>query len=187
LLVIRIVSGTYRGRRIATPPGDTTRPATNAHRESVMNSLQMRLPEARVLDAFAGSGALGIEALSRGAEHVLFLERAARAQATVRKNLATLGVDPESYRLRGADTYAYEFGDACFDIAFVAPPYPHFREQPEAVPGLLAKLRLHIADDGVVVVQAEGRDFASEQPGWDVLREKTYGRTTFVFLEPEGT
>ena len=74
--MIRIIGGAWRGRRIATPKGDATRPAANAHRESVMNILGPRLEGARVLDVFAGSGAFGLECLSRGAALAVFVERA---------------------------------------------------------------------------------------------------------------
>lgn len=182
--MIRIVSGRFRGRRIATPPGDGTRPAANAHREAVLNSLQMHLHDARVLDAFAGSGALGIESLSRGAAHVTFLERSHRALMTVRRNLAELGVTADEHRALGVDTYAWDPGDARFDVAFVAPPYPHFRERPDDVARLLARLRLHVAPDARVVVQSETGDFAPPAADWEVVRDRAYGRTAFTFLAP---
>ena len=98
--MLRIIAGELRGRRIAVPPGKGTRPTADQVREGLFNTLahMTTLEGARVWDLYAGSGALGIEALSRGAAHVTFVERGGRAVATIRANLASLSIDPERYR-----------------------------------------------------------------------------------------
>ncbi|HEY8375642.1 MAG TPA: 16S rRNA (guanine(966)-N(2))-methyltransferase RsmD, partial [Nannocystis sp.] len=103
---MRIIAGRWRGRRIEAPPGRDTRPTTDRVREAWMSALQPELPGARVLDLFAGSGALGLEALSRGAEHATFVERSGRALRALRANLERLGAMDQATIVRG-DAVAY--------------------------------------------------------------------------------
>lgn len=100
---MRVVAGTLRGRRIESPEGTTTRPTTDMAREAIFNSLGSHydLTGTRIVDCFAGTGALGIEALSRGAGHVTFIERDKSALDVLRENLQTLGLVDRSTVLRG--------------------------------------------------------------------------------------
>src|SRR5690606_24942929 len=90
---VRIIAGRWRGHPIAAPPGQRTRPTSDRVREAWMSALQFELPDSRVLDLFAGSGALGLEALSRGAAHVTFVELSPRAIETLRANARKLGTE----------------------------------------------------------------------------------------------
>jgi 16S rRNA (guanine966-N2)-methyltransferase len=121
---VRIVAGRWRGRRIEAPPGEKVRPTGDRVREAWMSIIGPRLPEARVLDLFAGSGALGLEALSRGAAVVDFVELAPRSIAAIRANAITLGAG-ESAVIHRAD--ALRFIDRleahAYDVAFADPPY----------------------------------------------------------------
>src|SRR5918998_6335794 len=90
---MRVVAGTHGGRRLATPPGSATRPTSDRVREALFSILGAAVDGARVLDLFAGSGALGIEALSRGAAEATFVERAPAALRALRGNLAALGIE----------------------------------------------------------------------------------------------
>lgn len=180
--MIRIVAGEFGGRRIATPKGDATRPATEAQREAVMNALHARIDGARVLDAFAGSGAFGIECLSRGAASAVFVDRSRAAVETVRANLKLLGVGPERSQVIGADVYTLTPQGAPFDVVFVAPPYPHFRESPERIDALLRRFVEHLAPDAVVLVQSDAGDFGAPPPAYAVERVRRYGRTEFTTL-----
>lgn len=122
---MRIIAGTWRGRIIDAPPGRKTRPTSDRVREAWMSALQTEIPGATVLDLFAGSGALGIEALSRGATHATFVERAAPAIKTLKANLAKLGVDPDLTTIVRADAVDFAASAAArqFDIALADPPY----------------------------------------------------------------
>src|SRR5437773_12055348 len=99
---MRIVAGVFRGRRLATPRGATTRPTADQVRIALLDTLTPRLPDARVLDLFAGAGGVGLEALSRGAAHATFVERDPRAVAALRENVTTPGVGAIA-RVRRAD------------------------------------------------------------------------------------
>ncbi len=139
---MRVVAGALRGRRIAAPPGRETRPTSDRVREALFAILG-DLTGLRVLDLFAGSGALGIEALSRGAASAVFVERSPRAADVVRANLAALGLEASVVRAdaRGALRDASARADA-YDLVFLDPPYRDAaawgRELSAALPGVLA-------------------------------------------------
>ena len=126
---MRIIAGEWRGRRISAPKGDAVRPTLDRVREAWMSMVHASLPEARVLDLFAGSGALGLEALSRGAARVDFLENDPRAFRVLRENIELLGAG-DRCTVHREDALAYlskasEGEDAApaYDVAFADPPY----------------------------------------------------------------
>jgi 16S rRNA (guanine(966)-N(2))-methyltransferase RsmD len=123
---MKIIAGALKGRRLVTPRGATTRPTADQVRIALMDTLAPRLPDARVLDLFAGAGGVGLEALSRGAAHATFVENDGRALAALRENVAALGVG-SLIRVRRADVLRelaglYRAGER-FDIVFLDPPY----------------------------------------------------------------
>jgi 16S rRNA (guanine966-N2)-methyltransferase len=121
---VRIIAGEWRGRRIQAPPGTATRPTTDRVREAWMSVIAAELPGARVLDLFAGSGALGLEALSRGAEHVVFVEQAPGALRSLRANLESLGATDRAEMVRAdALRYSAALEAGAFDLALADPPY----------------------------------------------------------------
>jgi 16S rRNA (guanine966-N2)-methyltransferase len=121
---MRIIAGQWGGRTIAAPPGTRTRPTGDRVREAWLGALQFDLPGSRVLDLFAGSGALGLEALSRGAARATFVERAAPALRTLHANISALGAADSVEVVRGdALEYARRLEADTFDIAFADPPY----------------------------------------------------------------
>src|SRR5690606_19660383 len=120
---VRIVAGRWRGRQLSTPRGRDVRPTTDRVREAWMSAAQPSLPDARVLDLFAGSGALGLEALSRGAAEAVFVERARPALHALRANIDLLGAGAEA-RVVSDDVFRYLARDLpTFDVAFADPPY----------------------------------------------------------------
>jgi 16S rRNA (guanine966-N2)-methyltransferase len=140
---MRIVAGVYGGRRLVAPPGSATRPTSDRVREALFSVLGASVEGARVLDLFAGSGALGLESLSRGAASVVFVDRAPRAIEAVRANVDALGVEADVRRMeaRTAIRTALARGEA-YDLVFLDPPYRHAaglgRELSEALPAVLA-------------------------------------------------
>jgi 16S rRNA (guanine966-N2)-methyltransferase len=121
---MRIVAGEWGGRRIQAPPGRGTRPTTDRVREAWMSTVAPVLPGARVLDLFAGSGALGLEALSRGAVTATFVEQDAKAIAALRANIQALGAEGAARMVRSdALKYARGLGVGSYDVAFADPPY----------------------------------------------------------------
>src|SRR5215470_7969316 len=98
---MRVIAGAYKGRRLVTPKGATTRPTADQVRTALLDTLGPWLPDARLLDLFAGAGGVGLEALSRGAAHVTFVERDRRALAALGENVRTLDLEPRTTVVRG--------------------------------------------------------------------------------------
>ena len=140
---MRVVAGLYGGRRLVAPPGDATRPTSDRVREALFSVLGESVRGARVLDLYAGSGALGIEALSRGAAAAVFVDRAPAAIKAIRANLEALGIEAPVHRMgaRAALRAAAVRAEA-YDLVFLDPPYRHAaglgRELSEALPAVLA-------------------------------------------------
>lgn len=159
-----------------TPPGARTRPTTDRVREAIFNALWSRdaVEGARVLDLFAGSGALGIEALSRGAAHATFVDRARAAVAAIRRNLDACGFAGSATVVqRAVETWlATRGGDDRFDLAFCDPPYAF-----DGWPDLLASIPADL-----VVAEAAGP--VPLPDGWEVDRGSRYGGTWVGFLVP---
>lgn len=121
---MRIIAGEWRGRRLAAPAGRRTRPTTDRAREAWMSIVSPSLVGARVLDLFAGSGALGLEALSRGAASATFVEDDPRALAALRKNVEALGAQSRVAVIRtDAVKFVRTLDAGAFDVAFADPPY----------------------------------------------------------------
>jgi 16S rRNA (guanine966-N2)-methyltransferase len=167
---VRVVAGELRGRRLIAPGAGTTRPTTDKVREAVFNALASLdvVVGARVLDLYAGSGALGIEALSRGAAHCTFVERDRAAVGAIRENLTILGLGDRS-RVVVADARIAAAGiDA--DLAFADPPYG-FDDWPRLARVVSAPLLV-----------AEAATEVAAPDGWVSRRVKRYGRTWVTFL-----
>lgn len=169
---MRVISGEFGGRRLVAPEGETTRPTTDKVRQAVFNSLSsMGVVEGAVVaDLYAGSGALGIEAISRGAERCVFVERDRYALHALRENIATLKIE-DRCTVHGTDVMAWVPAMRNVDIAFIDPPYAF-----DAWPALLA-----LVDVGLVVAEADDPVDAPE--GWTQLRSRRYGRTWITLLE----
>lgn len=121
---MRIIAGQWRGRRIAAPPGKDVRPTLDRVREAWMSIVQPYLVGAEVVDLFSGSGALGLEALSRGAKVAHLVERHAKTFAVLQENVVTLGAGSAAVLHRqDAFTFLREGGEGGFDVAFADPPY----------------------------------------------------------------
>ena len=178
---LRITSGVLRGRLVAAPPGEGTRPLLTRVRKSLADLLRPRLPGARVLDLFAGSGAIGFELLSNGAEHCVFNELDGATSRLIRTTAAHLGVAVEVYNREALEfLHSTAGGVGPFDVVVVAPPYGLGLQQQvleRCNPPVL------LTPAGVLVVQ---RDVA-EPPGRvepaRLVRvdSRTYGRTVFEF------
>jgi len=179
---LRIISGSLKGRRLKTPDWDGLRPTSDKLRETLFNILAPRIAGARVLDAFAGTGALGIEALSRGAVAVTFIEHDRRAQALIQANLAQCGIDSGYNLVRGtverASTAMQTSALESFDIVLLDPPY--------AMTGHTALMKIDalVAPGGVAVLEHAKRAAAPEQAGRLVrVREVRSGDSMLTFYQ----
>jgi len=148
---VRIIAGTLRGRRLSAPDWAGLRPTSDKLRGTIFNILAPRLPGARVLDAFAGTGALGIEALSRGADRVTFVERDARAIDLITDNVRQCGIGERCAIIR-ADLRSWAPQGQSFDIILLDPPY----DDSDLEGALVAAARL-AALDGVIVIEHSRR------------------------------
>lgn len=180
---MRVVAGLYRGRRIAAPAGDATRPTSDRVRESLFSILGP-LDDLRVLDLFAGSGALGLEALSRGARHVTFVDSAAPAIRAVKANLAALEVPAERVAVRRQEARAFtraaSSGGRQYDLVLLDPPY---RLAPELGRELSPALAELTAADGRIVCESDRRaPLGLDLPLTD---ERRYGDTLIRIHELE--
>ncbi len=158
---MRIIAGAAKGRQLVVPKGTELRPTADRVREALFSSLQPVVPGARVLDLFAGSGALGLEALSRGAAAATFVERAGRSLEALRRNVAIVGL-ADTVVVAGdvRATLAGEVPGAPFDLVLADPPY---HEPKAALAEVLEALVVHLAPDATVVVERAARDGA---PAW---------------------
>jgi 16S rRNA (guanine966-N2)-methyltransferase len=166
---VRIVAGAYRGRRIEAPRGRATRPTSDRVREALFSILGP-IDGVRALDLFAGSGALGIEALSRGAAEAVFIDSDARAVAVIRRNLAAIGVDAAVHR---RDALAW-LGDrsGTFDLVFADPPYSSASRTAGRLSELLPPL---LTDTSLTVTESDKRDpLLLAMP---LIDERVYGDT----------
>ena len=170
---VRISGGLARGIELSVPTGDAVRPATDGMRQSVFSSLAARIPGSRFVDLFAGSGAYGLEAFSRGASGGTFVERNARAIACLRRNIAavcrSLGKGGEELVAAEADALSLPTGTgAPPDLIFVDPPYEAIVE---VAPILFAKLSSALPPDwgGLVVFEMPG-EVSLEPVGWTCVK-----------------
>ena len=171
---MRVVAGTAKGRRLVTPPGLDTRPTSDRVREAIFNALVSldAVAGARVLDLFAGSGALGIEALSRGAASAVFVDVSQQALDAVRTNLGTTGLEGTSIRID-----AHKYDDGPFDLALLDPPYATTDDQWHALLGHL--------DAHVLVVESDREIDLGDR--WELLRSKRYGSTVVQIARRKGS
>jgi 16S rRNA (guanine966-N2)-methyltransferase len=181
---VRITGGRLAGRRLEVPRGEV-RPTADRVRESLFARLGS-LAGKRVLDLFAGSGALGFEALSRGAAHVVFADRSSAARVTLCNNAARLGVEAAVEVRRGEALRVLHrlAGHRTFDLAFLDPPY--------ASGVLEAALRALVAGgllaaDALVVAETDRRHLPGPVPGLAAVDERRYGDTVITWLVPRGS
>jgi 16S rRNA (guanine966-N2)-methyltransferase len=183
---MRIVAGSHGGRRLKSPSGRSVRPTPDRVREALFSILGDRVPGARVLDLYAGSGAVGLEALSRGAVWVHFAEQAATAQMVIRHNVATLSAEDctriTGGRLPGALS-RISADEAPFDLIFADPPYG--RGHPEKLLDAEELLSLSAPDTMLIIELPQ-----TETPRdglWQTVDRRRYGDTALQFLQPKDT
>jgi 16S rRNA (guanine966-N2)-methyltransferase len=167
---MRVIAGELGGRRLATARGDQTRPTAARVREALFSMLG-ELRGAVVLDLFAGSGALGIEALSRGSDRATFVERAPAALAALRANIAALGLD-QRCEVRGADALSALRAPGTYDLVFIDPPYATAAE----LGSLLSSALPAVLAPGARVVSESDRRSPLEL-ALPLVRERRYGDT----------
>ncbi len=182
----RVIAGRAGGRRLAVPPGNGTRPTSDRAREGLLSTWQSLLggplSGERVLDLYAGSGAVGLEALSRGASHTLLVEADARAARTIRENVKSLGLPGAEVRAGKAEQIIQQPAPAQpYDIVFLDPPY---RVTDHDLREILLTLRAEhwLAPEALVTVErsTRGGEFVWP-PGFEAVKARRYGEGTFWY------
>lgn len=181
---MRVIAGKARRLNLKTIPGDDTRPTTDRIKETLFNILQPELPDCRFLDLYSGSGAIGIEALSRGAACAVFVEKNPRACACIRENLSFTKL-ADSGKLLSMDVLqalrSLE-GQEAFDWIFMDPPYNKGLEEQALT--CLADSTLADERTGIIVEAELHTDFSyAEELGYDIVRVKEYKTNKHVFLK----
>jgi 16S rRNA (guanine966-N2)-methyltransferase len=178
---VRVVSGALGGRRLAAPSGSGTRPTSERVRAALFDSLGGRVAGARVLDLYAGSGGLGIEALSRGAATATFVEQARPALAALRRNLSELALEARTRVLAAPvrpTLAALMRSGARFDVVVVDAPYAEPAEAWADAVGL-------VAPGGLLVAERDARGAPAALRGAALVRRATYGTTALEFWQAD--
>lgn len=180
---LRVIAGKAKGLRLKTVPGDTTRPITDIVKESLFNILGDEILDNQILDLFGGTGAVGIEALSRGARFVIFLDNGQQAVRTIQQNLLTTKFTDQAQVIR-TDAFAYlaEAPKVNFDLIYVAPPQYKLMWQ-KAIRLIDAKPEL-LSSNGQVIIQINPIEWEElELENFQIFDTRKYGDTLLVFFE----
>jgi len=184
---MRIISGTSKGRKLVTPRSQSLRPTSDRVKESIFNILQDDIVGKVVLDLFAGTGNLGIEALSRGAKKTIFVEKGRQALRLIQRNLTKFGLEERSEILPKDANRAIgilkQRGES-FDLILMDPPYEK---------GLIQKTLMKLNSypiyhkDSILVIEHDRREpLSTVMDGWNLIRQRRIGDTLISFLTPQG-
>ncbi len=173
---MRVITGTAKGKRLKTLDGLDVRPTSEKVKESIFSIIQFELEGAKFLDLFAGSGQIGIEALSRGAEMCVFVDSNRESQSIIKENLQNTSLFQKS-RVVAMDSLAYlDRMTDVFDIAFLDPPYNKGILQ-KALPKIVEKIRSH----GIIICEHEKNDILPNEVGnFEIFRTYSYGRISLT-------
>jgi 16S rRNA (guanine(966)-N(2))-methyltransferase RsmD len=179
---MRVIAGKYKGRKLVTVPDNSVRPATDRVKGAIFNVLQSRVNwnTARVLDLYAGSGSIGIEALSRGAVNCIFVEKSRAALAFLKANITTIGADADANVVYGDVDSFVESTRTKYAVVFADPPYA--LEALKLIPNTIFKKDI-VAEDGYLIIEHPARYEFESNGLWEVAVHKTYGNTAVSFFQ----
>jgi len=179
---MRIITGRLKGRTFKTPNGYRTHPMGDRIKVALFNTIAAEIPGARVLDAYAGSGALGFEALSRGAEFVQLVEKDGRAYRVLRDNVEAIGVNESECKATRANISSWlkQDKDAMFDIIFADPPFDELNLS------TIKELTHHLTPEGLMVLSHSGREAVpTVSTGVVVVDNRMYGEAALSYYRKE--
>lgn len=172
---MRVISGSSRGKKLFSLEGSDTRPTTDRVKESIFNIISPHIYGSKVLDLFAGSGALGIEALSRGANAAVFCEKNRKAIEIIERNLSATGLSDKSV-IEKTDSFEYLSKSNCiFDIIFIDPPYASGFY--DIALSLIAKRNI-LSGDGIIVTERSSSMSAPSDKDFELVTDRKYGNST---------
>lgn len=181
---LRVISGTARGRKLKLVPGDITRPITDRVKENLFNILSSEIVGCNLMDVFSGTGAIGIEALSRGASFVRMNDKNQPAIDTIKENVEMIGFDTDTYEIVRSDAFVLlrRAPDRSFDYIYIAPP--QYYKMWEKALELLDKNPNWLVEDGWIVAQIAPVEYVEMQlENFEEFDRRRYGRTELVFYE----
>ena len=181
---MRVITGSARGRKLVTVEGtDVVRPTTDGVKEAIFSAIQFEIEGATVLDMFAGSGQLGIEALSRGAKEVFFVDSAAVSIKAVRENLRSTGLEENARVVHMPFSAFLKSTRAVFDIAILDPPY-----QLKLIQKALPHLEERMSDNGVILCEHEKEGVLPHEVGrYEIAKVLRHSRTSVTIYRPKKT
>ena len=178
---MRIIAGEARGRRLFAPEGDETRPTADRVREALFNIIRGEVEDAVVLDLFAGSGALALEAVSRGARRAVLCDKSPRAVQAIRRNVALMRAQDKVTVISGDWQRAVDAGSERFTLVFLDPPYRMAAVYAQAADALLAAGRL--ADDALIVMEHDAaRPIEGLTPPFEAVDQRKYRDTALTLV-----
>jgi 16S rRNA (guanine966-N2)-methyltransferase len=178
---MRVISGTAGGLQLKSPKKHALRPTQDRIRQVIFSSLAERVPDARVLDLYAGTGSLGIEALSRGAAAAVFVEQEPEAAQCIRENLLHCKLAGGEVRAEDVAAFLRAAPQKKFDLIFADPPYVKSRGALDGDP-LLERLPDFLAADGLFVWEHYAARRLENSTRWETIRHRNYGETGLSFI-----
>lgn len=182
---MRIIAGERRGAKLEAVPGMNTRPTADRVKEGLFNIIQMEIAsDTRVLDVFAGTGALGLEALSRGAKEAVFIEQAPQALAVLKRNIAKCRYEDRAYVLKGdALSLLATLQGQQFDLILLDPPY----QKNLYAPALFSVLKYHLLSDYGILVSEHSKTvpFSWDDERLNLYKSRSYGETVLNFFQAQ--
>lgn len=178
---LRVISGSARGKKLLCLDGQDVRPTLDRVKESVFNMIAFDLPNSNVLDLFSGSGALGIEALSRGASKCVFVDSSQDAALVTKKNLEATNLTSCALVIKDDSVSFLEKTDETFDIIFIDPPYNSTLYEES-----LLKIRQNnlLSEDGLIIIEYDANITPPfDLCGYEVIRDKKYGRVKILLMK----
>jgi len=179
---VRVVSGSARGRRIIAPKGTKIRPTSDRVKEAIFNTIAALVNQSDFLDLFAGTGSMGIEALSRGARSCTFIDNSPQAIKCVKNNLSNIGFEDRSIVMLGDSTKMVTKLTQTYDIIFLDPPYGY-----NLVMEIMKNLKLLLKEEGIIVVETESKiELPSQCDTFRLLKKSRYGDTQVGYYTHKG-
>jgi 16S rRNA (guanine966-N2)-methyltransferase len=179
---MRVIAGKYKGRKLETVPDNSVRPATDKVKGAIFNVLQSRVNwnSAKVLDLYAGSGSVGIEALSRGAKNCIFVEKSRSALQFLKSNIETIGAESDANVVYGDVDMFIDSTRMKFEVVSADPPYA--LEALKNIPNKIFEKDL-IAHEGYLIIEHPARYEFAQNSMWEVTVQKVYGNTSVSFFQ----
>ena len=183
MYIVRVISGYARGRHITAPKGTKIRPTSDRVKEAIFNTISTLVIQSDFLDMFAGTGSIGIEALSRGADSCTFIDKSPQAIRCIKNNLSNLGFDDRSIVMQGDSREVAAKLTKTYDIIFLDPPYGK-----DLVISIMKNLKLLLKEEGIIVVETENKiELPSQYETFQLIKTSKYGDTQIWYYQRQNS